>query len=305
MALQTDLAGRGFDMVLPALAIEEDYALVRRAISYLIEHWRDQPSLSAIAAHVGLNETRFQKLFKRWAGISPKEFVQALTIDHARYLLRDSVSILDAAYEVGLSGPGRLHDLFVTHEAMTPGEFKAGGSGLEITYGFHACPFGEALIMTTPRGLSGLAFCDDVRGRAPALADMIRRWPNAAYREDMAATAPYSGRIFDPHNWRRETPLRVVMIGTDFEISVWEKLLKIPLGAATTYGDLAASIGKPKAARAVGSAVGRNPVSFVVPCHRVLGKTGAVTGYHWGVTRKHAIIGWEAGVAGSPLHDLL
>ncbi len=305
MPLQTNLADRGFDFMPPIPVIDDDYAQVRRAISYLIDHWRDQPSLSSVAAHVGLNETRFQKLFKRWAGISPKEFVQALTIDHARHLLRDSVSVLDAAYEVGLSGPGRLHDLFVTHEAMTPGEFKAGGAGLEITYGFHACPFGEALIMTTPRGLSGLAFCDDVRGRAPTLADMIRRWPNASYREDADASASYAGRIFDPHNWRSETPLRVVMIGTDFEISVWEKLLKIPLGAATTYGDLAASLGKPKAARAVGSAVGRNPVSFVVPCHRVLGKTGAVTGYHWGVTRKHAIIGWEAGVAGSALQDIL
>lgn len=298
MPLQTNLTGQGFKSMPPIPVIDDDYAQVRRAISYLIDHWRDQPSLGAVAAHVGLNETRFQKLFKRWAGISPKEFVQALTIDHARHLLRDSVSVLDAAYEVGLSGPGRLHDLFVTHEAMTPGEFKAGGAGLEIIYGFHACPFGEALIMTTSRGLSGLAFCDDVRGRAPTLADMIRRWPNASYRQDDGATAPYAGRIFDPLNWRSETPLRVVMIGTDFEISVWEKLMKIPLGAATTYGDLAASIGKPKAARAVGSAVGRNPVSFVVPCHRVLGKTGAVTGYHWGVTRKHAIIGWEAGVAG-------
>ncbi len=305
MPLQTNLAERGFDFMPAMPVIDDDYAQVRRAISYLIDHWRDQPSLSAVAAHVGLNETRFQKLFKRWAGISPKEFVQALTIDHARHLLRDSVSVLDAAYEVGLSGPGRLHDLFVTHEAMTPGEFKAGGAELEIIYGFHACPFGEALIMTTSRGLSGLAFCDDVRGRAPTLADMIRRWPNASYREDAVVTAPYAGRIFDPLNWRNETPLRVVMIGTDFEISVWEKLLKIPLGAATTYGDLAASLGKPKAARAVGSAVGRNPVSFVVPCHRVLGKTGAVTGYHWGVTRKHAIIGWEAGVAGSALQDIL
>ena len=276
----------------------DDYDAVRRSVEYLIDNWRNQPPLGAVAKHVGLNETRFQKLFKRWAGISPKEFVQALTIDHARYLLRDSASVLDAAYEVGLSGPGRLHDLFVTHEAMTPGEYKAGGAGLEMVYGFHDCPFGEALVMATSRGLSGLAFCNDIRGRAPTLADMIRRWPNATFQEDAVATAPYAARIFNPGQWRSEEPLRVVMIGTDFEIRVWEKLLRIPVGAATTYGDLAAALGKPKAARAVGSAVGRNPVSFVVPCHRVLGKTGSVTGYHWGVTRKHAIIGWEAGLVG-------
>lgn len=274
-----------------------DYAVVREAIEYLTDNWRDQPSLDRLSKHLRLDETRLQKLFKRWAGISPKEFVQCLTIDHARHLLRDSASVLDTALEVGLSGPGRLHDLFVTHEAMSPGEFKAGGEGLTMTYGFHPSPFGEALILTTPRGLSGLAFCNDVRGRAPAIADMIRRWPNAEFIEDEAVTAPYAARIFDAGNWQSNEPLKVVMIGTDFEIRVWEKLLNIPLGRATTYGDLANALGKPKAARAVGSAVGRNPISFVVPCHRVLGKSGAITGYHWGVTRKRAILGWEAGVA--------
>jgi len=276
----------------------DDYALVRRAIEYLIENWRDQPSLGRVAREIGLSETRFQKLFTRWAGLSPKEFVQALTIDHARYLLRDSASVLDTAYEVGLSGPGRLHDLFLTYEAMSPGEFKAGGKGLEIIYGFHPSPFGDALVMATPRGLAGLAFCDDFAGRSEVIADMMSRWPDADYVENTAKTAPYANRIFNQDTWNPDDPLPVVLIGTDFEIRVWEKLLKIPVGSATTYSDIASALGKPKAARAVGGAVGRNPISFVVPCHRVMGKSGKPTGYHWGLTRKRAIIGWEAGFCG-------
>jgi AraC family transcriptional regulator of adaptative response/methylated-DNA-[protein]-cysteine methyltransferase len=202
--------------------------------------------------------------------------------------------VLDAAYEVGLSGPGRLHDLFVTHEAMSPGEWKAGGEGLAMSYGFHPSPFGIALVMVTPRGLAGLAFADRGEEQA-ALADMQRRWPRARYVEDAAATARYARRIFDPAMWRPEQPLRVVLIGTDWEIRVWETLLTIPMGRATTYSDIAAKVRKPNAARAVGAAVGKNPVSFVVPCHRVLGKSGDITGYHWGLTRKRAILGWEAG----------
>ncbi|MBZ0217757.1 MAG: AraC family transcriptional regulator, partial [Fimbriimonadaceae bacterium] len=192
----------------------DDYARVQHAIEYLIENWRDQPSLSETATEVGLNETRFQKLFTRWAGLSPKDFIQALTIDHARYLLRDSASVLDTAYEVGLSGPGRLHDLFVTHEAMSPGEFKAGGRGLEITYGFHPSPFGDALIMITARGLAGLAFCDDDRGHNEILADMVGRWPAATYVENAARTKATADRIFDTHGWGPDNPLPVVLIGT-------------------------------------------------------------------------------------------
>jgi AraC family transcriptional regulator of adaptative response/methylated-DNA-[protein]-cysteine methyltransferase len=239
-----------------------------------------------------------QRLFTRWAGLSPKAFVQALTLDHARLLLADSASVLDATYEVGLSGPGRLHDLFVTHDAMTPGDFKAKGEGIVIRYAFHASPFGYALVMMTERGLAGLAFADPGR-ELPALADMKARWPRATYVEDEAATAPYARRIFDRTTWRPDQPLRIFMIGSDFEIRVWETLLKLPLGKATTYSDIAAHIGKPAAARAVGAAVGKNPISFVVPCHRVLGKGGGLCGYHWGLTRKRAIIGWEAGVVSS------
>ena len=274
-----------------------DYEVVRRAIEFISLEWRDQPSLEKIAAHVGQKPLSLQRLFTRWAGLSPKGFLQAVTLDHARTLLADSATVLDASYEVGLSGPGRLHDLFVTHEAMTPGAFKAKGEGLVIRYGFHPSPFGTALVMITEHGLAGLAFADE-GGEKAALYDMQGRWPRAKYIEDSAATVGYVRRIFDPETWRADQPLRVVMIGTDFELSVWETLLKLPLGKATTYSDIAAHIGRPSAARAVGTAVGKNPISFVVPCHRVLGKDGGLHGYHWGLTRKRAILGWEAGVSG-------
>jgi AraC family transcriptional regulator of adaptative response/methylated-DNA-[protein]-cysteine methyltransferase len=207
------------------------------------------------------------------------------------------LSVLDAALDSGLSGPGRLHDLFVTHEAMSPGEWKNGGAGLTLRWGFHPCPFGTAILIATSRGLSGLAFADPGE-EAAALADMMRRWPNATYIEDHAGTAPLAQRIFDTSLWRPDQPLRVVLIGTDFEVRVWETLLKIPMGSAVCYSDIASKINSPKASRAVGAAVGKNPISFVVPCHRALGKSGALTGYHWGITRKQAMLGWEAGQLG-------
>jgi len=275
-----------------------DYEIVRRTIEFLIANWRQQPSLERIAAHVGMQPLALQKLFTRWCGLSPKAFIQAQTIDHARALLSADVSVLDASYEVGLSGPGRLHDLFVTHEAMSPGAYKARGEGVTIKWGFHASPFGYALLMATDRGLAGLAFADPGQEHS-ALQDMKSRFPCAVYERDEAATAPYASRIFDPHRWRPDTPLRVVLIGSDFEIRVWETLLAIPLGSAVTYSAIAERVAtNPKAARAVGAAVGKNPISFVVPCHRVLGKSGDLTGYHWGLTRKRAILGWEAGVTG-------
>jgi AraC family transcriptional regulator of adaptative response/methylated-DNA-[protein]-cysteine methyltransferase len=274
----------------------DDYEIVRQVIEYVTENWRDQPSLETIAARIGMEPTRLQKLFTRWAGLSPKAFLQAITLDHARALLEQSATVLDTTYEVGLSGPGRLHDLFVTHEAVTPGIYRARGEGLVIRYGFHPSPFGKALVMATEYGLAGLAFADEGQETA-TLADMMRRWPRAEYVEDAAATAPLASRIFNPEKWRAETPLRVVLIGSDFEVRVWEALLKVPVGCATTYSDVARRIERPSAARAVGAAVGKNPISFVVPCHRVLGRSGALTGYHWGLTRKRAILGWEAGVA--------
>jgi AraC family transcriptional regulator of adaptative response/methylated-DNA-[protein]-cysteine methyltransferase len=278
-------------------AAAADYDIVRRAIGHIREHWRSQPEIDTIAEAAGVTPTELHHLFRRWAGLTPKAFLQAITLDSARTLLRASASVLDAAYEVGLSGPGRLHDLFVTHEAMSPGEWKSGGQGLTIRYGFHPSPFGIALVMASERGLAGLAFADAGEEKA-ALADMRRRWPNASYVEDSAGTASLARRIFDPKRWRAEEPLRVVLIGTDWEVRVWETLLKIPMGRLTSYSTIASKLCAPKAARAVGAAVGKNPISFVVPCHRVVGRSGALTGYHWGITRKHAMLGWEAGRAG-------
>jgi len=274
-----------------------DYDVVRRAIEFISENWRDQPSLEQIADVVGMPPLSLQRLFTRWAGLSPKAFVQAFTLDHARVLLAASASALDATYAVGLSGPGRLHDLFVTHEAMSPGAFKSRGEGVVMRWAFHVSPFGSALVMASDRGLAGLAFADAGEEQS-ALDDMKARWPRATYVEDKPATEAYARRIFDRTNWRSDQPLRVVMIGSDFEIRVWQTLLKLPLGKATTYSDIAAHIDRPAAARAVGTAVGKNPLSFVVPCHRVLGKGGGLCGYHWGLTRKRAILGWEAGVLG-------
>jgi AraC family transcriptional regulator of adaptative response/methylated-DNA-[protein]-cysteine methyltransferase len=280
----------------PLSTAAADYDIVRRAIAHIRGNWRAQPEVDVIANAAGVSATDLHHLFRRWCGLTPKAFLQALTLNHARELLRSSASVLDTAYEVGLSGPGRLHDLFVTHEAMSPGEWKAGGEGLTITYGFHPCPFGMALVMTTSRGLAGLALADTGKERT-ALRDMKSRWPKANYVEDFASTAPTARRIFDAALWLKDQPLRVVLIGTDFEVRVWERLLDIPMGKLTTYSDLAAMAGAPNAARAVGAAVGKNPICFVVPCHRVIGKSGELTGYHWGITRKRAMLGWEAGMA--------
>jgi AraC family transcriptional regulator, regulatory protein of adaptative response / methylated-DNA-[protein]-cysteine methyltransferase len=282
----------------PLAAAAADYDVVRRAIGHIRNHWRDQPEIEAIAEAAGVTPTELHHLFRRWAGLTPKAFLQALTLDGARQLLRDSASVLDATYEVGLSGPGRLHDLFVTHEAMSPGEWKSGGEGLTVRFGFHPSPFGKALVMATERGLAGLAFADAGEEQA-TLVDMKRRWPKAEYVEDTARTAPIAQRIFDPAQWQQNRPLRVVLIGTDWEVRVWETLLKIPMGKVATYSAIAGKLRHPTAARAVGAAVGKNPVSFVVPCHRVVGKAGQLTGYHWGITRKHAMLGWEAGRVGA------
>jgi AraC family transcriptional regulator, regulatory protein of adaptative response / methylated-DNA-[protein]-cysteine methyltransferase len=274
-----------------------DYEQIRRAIAFLSESWAEQPSLDALARHLDLSPAHCQKLFKRWCGLSPKEFVQAITVDHARTLLNGAASVLDAAYEVGLSGGGRLHDLFISHEAMTPGDYKRRGEGLTMSYGFHPSPFGDALLIATERGVAGLAFVDEDRAqkRGDVLADMLQRWPKAEFAAAPERTAHFARQIFDPGAWSRDRPVRLVMIGTDFEVRVWETLLRIPMGRAVSYQDIARHLGQPTASRAVGSAVGRNPISFVVPCHRVLRGDGSLGGYHWGLTRKRALIGWETG----------
>jgi AraC family transcriptional regulator, regulatory protein of adaptative response / methylated-DNA-[protein]-cysteine methyltransferase len=302
MSMETNSLSQEEAMLSPDRAVDlsalstaaTDYDIVRRAIAHIRGHWRAQPEVEEVAEAAGVTVTELHHLFRRWAGLTPKAFLQALTLDHARRLLRDSASVLDASYEVGLSGPGRLHDLFVTHEAMSPGEWKSGGEGLTLHYGFHPSPFGTALVMATERGLAGLAFADAGEQQA-AFADMSGRWPKATYVEDNERTAPLAQRIFDAKLWRPDRPLRVVLIGTDFEVRVWDALLKVPFGRLTTYSELASKVCSPAAARAVGAAVGKNPVCFVVPCHRVIGKSGDLTGYHWGLTRKRAILGWEAG----------
>jgi AraC family transcriptional regulator, regulatory protein of adaptative response / methylated-DNA-[protein]-cysteine methyltransferase len=276
---------------------DDDYALIRQAILYLSQNWTAHPPLEDLAAELGLSPAHAQKLFKRWCGLSPKEFLQAIAIDHARGLLEGAASVLDTAHAVGLSGGGRLHDLFLTHEAMTPGDYKRRGEGITITYGFHASLFGEALIMATPRGVCGVAFVnEDVQQtRAEALEDMTRRWPKAHYVADDTLTAAFAKRIFEPARWQADKPVRLVLIGTDFEVKVWEALLKIPMGRAVSYSDIARHLGQPTASRAVGTAVGRNPISFAVPCHRVMRADGQLAGYHWGLTRKRALISWETG----------
>jgi AraC family transcriptional regulator of adaptative response/methylated-DNA-[protein]-cysteine methyltransferase len=281
----------------PQHAALRDYDSVRRAIAFISERWREQPTIEAMADAAAVTPDELHHLFRRWAGLTPKAFMQALTLDHAKGLLRDSASVLDAALDSGLSGPGRLHDLFVTHEAMSPGEWKNGGTGMTLRYGFHPSPFGAAIVIASGRGLAGLAFADPGEEHI-AFADMKRRWPNATYIEDSDGTVDLAQRVFDTKMWRSDQPLRVVLIGTDFEVRVWETLLKVPMGRAVSYSDIACKIQSPKASRAVGAAVGRNPVSFVVPCHRALGKSGALTGYHWGITRKQAMLGWEAGQVG-------
>lgn len=278
---------------------QSDYEAVRASIAYLSQNGPDEADLSGFARALGLSERQLTDLFRRWCGLSPKSFAQAVALDHAKSLLSQEASVLDATYEVGLSSTSRLHDLFVAYEAMPPGAFRARGEGLDMVWGAAPSPFGTAVIVTTDYGIAGIGFADADMSVDQAFKDLADRWPNARFSRNDAAVAPLAERIFDPARWDRERPVRVVLIGTDFEVKVWETLLGIPCGRATTYGDIAEKIGRPSAARAVGAAVGKNPISFVVPCHRVVGSSGALTGYHWGVPRKRAILGWESGVISS------
>ncbi|ODT72731.1 MAG: 6-O-methylguanine DNA methyltransferase [Pelagibacterium sp. SCN 63-23] len=282
-----------------SLVPDSDYDAIRAAIRYLSETGPDATDLARFARALGLSERQLTDLFRRWCGLSPKSFAQAVALDHAKGLLRDQASVLDTTYEVGLSSTSRLHDLFVTYEAMPPGIFRAGGAGIDMVWGAAPSPFGTAVVTATEYGISGLGFADAEMRIEDAFVDLANRWPNARFSRDDARVAPLVAQIFEPASWSPERPVRVVLIGTDFEVKVWETLLKIPCGKATTYSDVARTIGRPSASRAVGAAVGKNPISFVVPCHRVVGTSGALTGYHWGVPRKRAILGWEAGVVSS------
>jgi len=271
----------------------DDYARIEQALAYLEKNYHRRPDLEEVARSVNLSPFHFQRLFKRWAGISPKQFVQFLTLEHAKKLLEDSRSVLDATYASGLSSPGRLHDLFVSIEAVSPGEFKNQGAGLKISYGYHPTPFGECQLAATERGICGLGFVS--RGaRAKTLADLHRRWKNAEFEENPRATRPYAERIFGRNGYHPQRPVRLLLRGTNFQMKVWEALLRVPPGSVTCYEDIAARIGKPKAVRAVGSAVARNPVAYLIPCHRVIRKIGVFGDYHWGGTRKKALLAWEA-----------
>ncbi|MBW2275240.1 MAG: methylated-DNA--[protein]-cysteine S-methyltransferase [Deltaproteobacteria bacterium] len=286
-----------------------DYERVARSLRYLAERSGEEPALDELAARVELSPYHFERLFKRWAGTTPKRFIQCLRVEHAKRLLRESRSVLDASFEAGLSSPSRLHDLFCTLEAVTPGEYKSGGQGLKIRYGVHATPFGSCFIAATERGICRLGFCDDPddveRGDAAdaALRDLEAEWPRAERVEDAAATRPVVERAFGARRLAGDRPLHLYVRGTNLQVQVWRALLAIPEGCLISYQDLACALDRPRAARAVASAVAANRVGVLIPCHRVLRGTGAITGYRWGPERKRALIAWEsvrsAGTAGS------
>ena len=270
------------------------YERIEKVIRYIDEHGADQPRLAALARVAGLSESRFHRLFHRWAGTTPKAFLKFVTNARAKELLRESRDLLGASLELGLSGPGRLHDLFVTIDGMTPGEFKSRGRGLGLRWGCRDTPFGTAFIALSPRGVCQLSFLARPSERVRALRELRRRWPEAEVREDRPATAAVLRRVF-----RRRGKVTVALGGTPFQTKVWEALLRIPVGRAASYGQVAASVGRPKAVRAVGTAVGDNPVAFLIPCHRVLRSTGALGGYRWGTARKRAILAWEGATEGA------
>jgi len=268
----------------------QDYDLVAQAIHYLENNFRRQPDLKEVASYIGFSEFHFQRLFTRWVGISPKRFLQFLTKEYALDLLRQSADVIEVTYQSGLSSSGRLHDLLVTCEAVTPGETKSHGMGLSIYYGFHPTPFGECLLAHTDRGICSLAFVEP-GDRLGALARLKAGWSQARLVESPGTTGEYVEQIFLPG--RKEATLPVLLNGTNFQIKVWEALLRIPMGSVVTYEEIAQLVGKPGAARAVGNAVGSNPLPVLIPCHRVIRKDGGLGGYAFGTTRKMALLGWE------------
>jgi AraC family transcriptional regulator of adaptative response/methylated-DNA-[protein]-cysteine methyltransferase len=267
------------------------YDLMAAALRYIDSRRDDQPSLEEVADAIGLSPAHFQRVFSQWVGVSPKRYLQHLTLDHAKRLLNDRFTVLDATYDSGLSAPSRLHDLFMRWEAMTPGEYARKGKDLTISWGWFDSPFGEVLAMGTDRGLCGMAFSAE-QGRERTLADMRGRWPAAVYRNDSGALADWVAAAFGAPGRGGEMSLH--LIGAPFQIKVWEALLAIPSGHVTTYTEIARSIGNPKAVRAVGTAVGRNPISWLIPCHRALRRDGEFGGYHWGLPVKRAMLAYES-----------
>jgi AraC family transcriptional regulator of adaptative response/methylated-DNA-[protein]-cysteine methyltransferase len=279
-----------------------NYERIAEAIDYIRDHFQTQPGLEEVADKIHLSPYHFQRLFTDWAGVSPKKFLQYISVEHAKEVLKDQrATVYDAAFETGLSGTGRLHDLFVSIEGMTPGEFRNGGAELEINYSFAESPFGEMLVASTVKGICYMAFVDQApvsseaaaSGEPVAFADLRMRFPNARFRQVTDLIQQNALYIFT-QDWSRLHEIKLHLKGTEFQLKVWETLLKIPMGGLTTYKDIAGRIGNPQASRAVGTAVGDNPVAFLIPCHRVIQSTGLIGQYHWGASRKTAMIGWEA-----------
>ena len=269
----------------------EDYLRIEQAILYLENHFKDQPNLDEVAANVGLSEYHFQRLFTRWAGVSPKRFLQFVTKESAKDLLDKSENLLDTTHQVGLSSLGRLHDLFVNTEAMSPGEYKSRGEGVTIRYGIHLTPFGKCLIGLTERGICRLGFVQGSEGEA--IDNLVNDWTEAKMIEDYRATASLVGPIFDLRFNTRIKPLTLHLRGTNFQLKVWEALLQIPAGSVSTYEGIASRIGNPNALRAVGTAVGHNPIAVLIPCHRVIRKAGEFGKYRYGALRKKALLARE------------
>lgn len=271
----------------------QDYQRIEQAIQFMEANFRGHPSLEEIAASVHLSQYHFQRLFKRWAGISPSQFMHYLTVEYAKARLQAAESVLNTALDAGLSGPGRLHDLFVTFTAVTPGEYKQQGAGLEIAYGFHPTPFGECLLAQTERGICALRFVAEGE-RDGVLAVLRQEWGGAQFVAAAAATAVTVRRIFAGEMWDGERPFHLLLRGTNFQVQVWQALLSIPAGAMVSYHDVAQMVGKPSATRAVANAIAHNPIGYLIPCHRVISKVGQAHQYRWGSARKKAILGWEA-----------
>lgn len=268
------------------------YQLMRRAIDLIDSTDGRSMTLEDIAGEMRMSPAHFQRIFSRWAGVSPKRYQQWLALDHAKALLAKRHTTLETADRIGLSGSGRLHDLFVRWEAMSPGDYAKGGAGLEILWGWFESPFGPALIMGTEKGICGIAFAAEC-GPEEAMADMLSRWPKATFVEDPTALSPLADQAF-PRDGSNREPAQLFLIGAPFQIKVWEALMQIPTGYVTTYSDIARVIGHPKAVRAVGTAVGRNPISWLIPCHRAMRKSGGLGGYHWGLPVKRTMLAWEA-----------
>lgn len=269
----------------------DNYSRIADSLTWLAEHYLEQPTLAELAARAQLSESHFQKVFTQWAGVSPKKFLQCLTLDHARKALDSSESVFDASLSAGLSGPSRLHDLFVTIDAVSPGEYKNGGAGLEIDYAWHETPFGPALLMLSHRGVTTLSFQQN-KSRDVDLHNAIARLPNAQYRNNPHTTRGYVDKIFQPSH-KRDSELPLLLAGTEFQLLVWRALIEIPEGACATYSQVAQGIGRVRAHRAVGTAIGKNPIAYLIPCHRVIQQTGLLGNYRWGVGRKLGLLGLE------------